>query len=253
VQAGQGPGLEALIESSDGRILAGYMADDGANAALGRWIGQDTGSDSDAAQGAAHPFPVVLVFEPDLLDNWGLANRDTGLIARDLVLAAAGGHGESVTFDLTLNGLGATRNLLTLAFEPPFLAATLCLAMALFAAGWRSFNRFGPPRQPARDIPLGKTVLVRNTAGLIRRAGRVRLIGGPYVDAVRGRLVLALGLPRGRTAGETDAAIDQLQTRLESADPKFSDIAAQLRAAHRAADVVRHAAALQRLEKDLTP
>ena len=252
VQAGEAPGLETLVETTDGRILAGYIGGDGANPALEHWIGvaPPAAAEDDAEDTAS--YPVVLVFEPDLLDNWGLANRETGLMARALVRAAGGEPGTAVTFDLTLNGLGASRNLLTLAFEPPFLAATLCLVMAMFAAGWRSFNRFGPARRPVREIPLGKTVLVRNTAGLIRRAGRVRVVAGPYADASRERLILALGLPRGRPADETEAAIDRLQDRQDKVGPRYSELAARLRAARRSADVVRQAAALQRLEKDLT-
>jgi len=267
VQVGEGPGLESLIETSDGRILAGFLTGDGSNGALERWIGmernpeqgeqqeQEEEDEAEAGPGGAFvgpSYPVVLMFEPDLLDNWGLANRETALMARRLIYAAAGGHPEAVTFDLTLNGLGASRNLLTLAFEPPFLAATLCLVMAMFVAGWRGFNRFGPPRTAGREIPLGKTMLVRNTAGLIRRAGRLRLIAGPYADASRERLVMALGLPRGRPSAETEAAIDRLQARLGSAGPRYSELAARLRAARRSTDVVLRAAALQRLERDLT-
>lgn len=257
VQVGSGPGLEALIETPDAGILAGYLTVDGSNPALERWIGMQRHPDGnpdedDATQAYATSYPVVLVFEPDLLDNWGMARKETGLMARRLVYAAAGMKPETVTFDLTLNGLGVSRNLLTLAFEPPFLAATLCLLMALFAAGWRSFNRFGPPRVTTREIPLGKTVLVRNTAGLIRRAGRLRLIAGPYADASRERLVHALGLPRGRPPAETEAAIDRLQARLDGTGPRYSELADRLRMARRSADVVQRAAALQRLEKDLT-
>ncbi|WP_421851970.1 DUF4350 domain-containing protein [Novosphingobium sp.] len=257
VQAGTGPGLESLIETPDAAILAGYLTADGSNAVLEQWIGMERhpGSDpdeADANNSFTSSFPVVLVFEPDLLDNWGLADKQTGLMARRLVYAAAGGKPESVTFDLTLNGLGASRNLLTLAFEPPFLAATLCFFMALFAAGWRSFNRFGPARAAGREIPLGKTMLVRNTAGLIRLARRLRLIAAPYADASRERLVLALGLPRGRPPAETEAAIDRLQARLDRPGPRYSELAARLRAARRSTDVVQRAAALQRLERDLT-
>ncbi len=257
VQAGDGAGLEALIETPDARVLAGYFTGDGSNPALENWIGMQRHADSDPEEAGANDsfatsFPVVLVFEPDLLDNWGLADKQTALMARRLVYAAAGGRPESVSFDLTLNGLGASRNLLTLAFEPPFLAATLCFFMALFAAGWRSFNRFGPARVAGREIPLGKTVLVRNTAGLIRRAGRLRLIAAPYADASRERLVMALGLPRGRPVAETEAAIDRLQARLDETGLRYSELAARLRVARRSAEVVQRAAALQRLEKDLT-
>ncbi len=257
VQSGEGPALESLIETSGGRTLAGYVVADGNNSVLDRWIGivsRDGGNDGEIDDSnEVRAFPVVLVFEPDLLNNWGLATRETGLMARRLVFAASGvDHPATATFDLTLNGLGASRNLLTLAFEPPFLAATLCFAMALFAAGWRSFNRFGPARQTQREIPLGKTVLVRNTAGLIRRAGRMRLVAGPYADASRERLVLALGLPRGRPVEETEAAIDRMQERQDTSGSRYSELAAQLRAARSSADVVQRAVALQRVEKDLT-
>ena len=257
VQSGEGPALESLIETSGGRTLAGYVVADGNNSVLDRWIGivsRDEGNDGEIDDSNEdRAFPVVLVFEPDLLNNWGLATRETGLMARRLVFAASGvDHPATATFDLTLNGLGASRNLLTLAFEPPFLAATLCFAMALFAAGWRSFNRFGPARQTQREIPLGKTVLVRNTAGLIRRAGRMRLVAGPYADASRERLVLALGLPRGRPVEETEAAIDRMQERQDTSGSRYSELAAQLRAARSSADVVQRAVALQRVEKDLT-
>lgn len=257
VQSGEGPALESLIETSGGRTLAGYVVADGNNSVLDRWIGivsRDGGNDGEIDDSNEdRAFPVVLVFEPDLLNNWGLATRETGLMARRLVFAASGvDHPATATFDLTLNGLGASRNLLTLAFEPPFLAATLCFAMALFAAGWRSFNRFGPARQTQREIPLGKTVLVRNTAGLIRRAGRMRLVAGPYADASRERLVLALGLPRGRPVEETEAAIDRMQERQDTSGSRYSELAAQLRAARSSADVVQRAVALQRVEKDLT-
>ena len=257
VQSGEGPALESLIETSGGRTLAGYVVADGNNSVLDRWIGivsRDRGNDGEIDDSNEdRAFPVVLVFEPDLLNNWGLATRETGLMARRLVFAASGvDHPATATFDLTLNGLGASRNLLTLAFEPPFLAATLCFAMALFAAGWRSFNRFGPARQTQREIPLGKTVLVRNTAGLIRRAGRMRLVAGPYADASRERLVLALGLPRGRPVEETEAAIDRMQERQDTSGSRYSELAAQLRAARSSADVVQRAVALQHVEKDLT-
>jgi hypothetical protein len=257
VQSGEGPALESLIETSGGRTLAGYVVADGNNSVLDRWIGivsRDGGNDGEIDDSNEdRAFPVVLVFEPDLLNNWGLATRETGLMARRLVFAASGvDHPATATFDLTLNGLGASRNLLTLAFEPPFLAATLCFAMALFAAGWRSFNRFGPARQTQREIPPGKTVLVRNTAGLIRRAGRMRLVAGPYADASRERLVLALGLPRGRPVEETEAAIDRMQERQDTSGSRYSELAAQLRAARSSADVVQRAVALQRVEKDLT-
>jgi hypothetical protein len=112
-----------------------------------------------------------------------------------------------VTFDLSLAGLGGRPNLLTLAFEPPFLAATAGLLLTLLAIGWRAFCRFGPPRAAMAGIPPGKTTLVTNSAALIRRAGRLHLLTVPYVDALRERLAQRLGLRRG--AGGADRPADR--------------------------------------------
>jgi hypothetical protein len=250
VLSGQGAGLVPLVTSGDGRVLAAFDEGRGDYPVLDAFAGvapRAAMNDDEEQQ----VYPLIFVFEPDLLDNWGLADRATGLMARRLVLAAAGGRDAPVTFDLTLNGLGAARNLLTLAFEPPFVAATACLLMAMLAIGWRGFNRFGPAYQQSREIALGKTMLVRNSAGLVRRAKRLHLIAQPYAEAARERLVAALGLPRGRPSDETDAAIDLAQTRRGIAGMPFSQAATQLSTARRAHEVVRRAAELQHIEKEL--
>lgn len=243
---GSGKGLVPLVTADNGRILAAWVADEGYYPALERFanVGDIGGEDTEI-------YPLVLVFEPDLLNNRGLADKQAGLMARDLMLAAADGRSQPITFDLTLNGLGATRNLLTLAFEPPFVAATISLFLAMLAVAWRAFNRFGPARQRAQAIAAGKTALVGNSAGLIRRAGRIHLISGPYADAARERLIAALGLPRGRPANESEAAIDRVQERRGLAGPPFSHVAARLRAARRREDVAKRAAELQKIEKEL--
>ena len=105
--------------------------------------------------------PIIVVFEPDLLDNYGMAGAANALLADRLVHAATDGA-RVVNFDLTLNGFARTPNLLTLAFTPPFLAATLCLLLAALAVGWRAFLRFGPPRTATRAIAFGKRALVAN-------------------------------------------------------------------------------------------
>ena len=235
--------LLGLIEDDAGRKLAAYINDDGTYPALDDWSGWGSPDEPDESL-----FPLVIVAEPDLLDNYGLAKRETALAALRLVRATAGDRNAAVLFDVTLNGLGRTRNLLTLAFTPPFLAATLALLMAAFVAGWRAFNRFGPPRVAGRAIAYGKTALVENSAGLIRRAGRLRLLGAPYAALVAARLVRLLGLPPGASA----EAIDMAQKRRGLDGPPFTDLAAALAAARTPHDLIRRAAALRSLEKALT-
>ena len=171
-------------------------------------------------------------------------------LAERLVHAATGGA-QIVNFDLTLNGFTRALNLLTLAFTPPFLAATLCLLLAAVATGWRAFLRFGPPRAGVRAIAFGKQALVSNAAGLIRRSRRLHLITTPYATRARERLVQALALPRLADVAATEAAIDRaLAARAPEATP-FSAIAARLRAAHSPHDIIKAAQDLHALERTL--
>lgn len=200
----------------------------------------------------ARAYPVILVFEPDLLNNYGMAQQTNAVLGERLVQAALAGKAKTVNFDLTLDGYGRSQNLLELAFKPPFLAATLCLLLAAMVALWRAFNRFGPPLLTGRSIAFGKHALVSNAAGLLRRARRLHLVGAPYADAARERLVKALALPARLDPAQAEKAIDRaLAARDPSATP-FSAAAAQLREAKGPRNLLRAAQALHSLERTLT-
>lgn len=247
VLSGKGARLVPLVTGrQDGRVLAAYYADDGSYPALEEMAGVESRGEEEDLH------PLVIVFEPDLLDNYGLADQVNAVLAERLIAATSDGATREVTFDLTLNGFARSANLLTLAFTPPFLAATLCLLMAAFALGWRSFLRFGPPRRTVRAIAFGKRALVENAAGLLRRTRRLHLVTAPYADAARDRLAKSLALPRQPDAAATEAAIDRaLTTRRPGAEP-FSAIAARLRAARRPHDMLAAARDLHSLERMLT-
>ncbi|WP_404479265.1 DUF4350 domain-containing protein [Novosphingobium sp. BL-52-GroH] len=248
VLSGAGAGLVRIVASSDGKLtLAGYMDDGGSYPGLEN-IAQDrvlhSGEDDDL-------HPTIMVFEPDLLDNYGMARIENARLAEALVRAAGLKPGDPVVFDMTLPGYARSQNLLTLAFTPPFLAATLCLLLAALVVGWRAFLRFGPPLAPDRVIAFGKHALVSNAAGFVRRTRRWHLLGGPYADRARDRLVLSLALPRGAEAERTEAAIDRaLAARQPDAEP-FSVIAARLRAGRRPHDLLKAARDLHALERML--
>jgi hypothetical protein len=192
---------------------------------------------------------TVFLVEPDLANNYGLADKDRAAAAMALLETAAyDGDIERVTFDLTLNGFGASENLLTLAFRPPFLAATLCLLLALLMIGWRAFRRFGPASASAGPaIAFGKQRLIANGAGLILRARRFHLLGAPYAALAGRRIAERLGLARHDPA-MIDAA---LARRLPTEEP-FSRRAARLEAASRPADILAAAQALDDLATKLS-
>jgi len=235
-----------LVRDDSGQMLAGFLDDDGYYPVLAKAAGVDPGDGEDDSL-----FPVVVVSEPDLLNNYGFADQRRAMAALALIDRTMGEARMPVDFDLTMNGHGRNANLLTLAFTPPFLAATLCLLMAALVAGWRAFVRFGPPRKGTRAIAFGKQALVANAAGLIRRTRRLHLVTGPYATRARERLVRILALQRVADVAAAEAAIDRaLEARKPGATP-FSEIAARLRAAHRPHDILKAAQELHALERTL--
>ncbi|MDE2435279.1 MAG: DUF4350 domain-containing protein [Sphingomonadales bacterium] len=252
VLSGAGPRLVPLVEATgSGRILAAYIADGGDYPRL-RALASRAEPDRNDGGMAVYRYPVIFVFEPDLIDNYGFNSPANAAVGERILSAALNGEDRKVSFDLTFNGFGRSRSLLSLAFQPPFLAATLCLMLAALVLGWRAFNRFGPPLAATRALAFGKRALVSNTAGLIRRAGRLHLIGAPYADAARDRLARALALPHRLDPAQTEAAIDRALASRAPDSPSFAATAATLRAARRPTDMLRAARTLHSLERTLT-
>lgn len=245
---GEGRNLLPLVSEQDGRVLAALVDDGGTYPDLEELAQGDMQTEVEDED----LYPLVIVFEPDLLNNYGMASRSSAQLLDRLIPAMEVEAGEPIVFDMTLNGFGRAQNLLTLAFTPPFLAATLCLLLAALVIGWRTFLRFGPAMVPERAIAFGKRALVTNAAGLVRRTRRFHLLGGPYAERARERLAHGLALPRGMDVERTDAAIDRaMETRAPDSQP-FSRIAARLKAARRPHDLLKAARDLHALERKLT-
>jgi len=229
--------LAPLVVDDKDRPLVAYIADDGS------YLDGDLYLDPERSDGQS-VFGVMLVAEPDLLNNWGIADEKRAMLALDLVRIARQGSEGPVRFDLTLNGLGASRNLLTLAFEPPFLAATLTLLIALAIALWRGFARFGPALRPAPAIQPGKSQLIANGAQVIARSRRLRLLREPYGALMRARIARKLGLKD----GDSDAIEAALAARNA---PSLEHRLQTLRAARQRGELLRAARSLRDLERTL--
>ena len=239
-------GLEAgpwasLVRDAGGRDLVGYADDDGCYPVLDAAAGYETPAEEDCD---GKRWTVVVAFEPDLFNNYGLADRNRALLAAQVIELAREGQDIPVVFDLTLAGFGGQRNLLTLAFAPPFLAATLCLLLALLVVGWRAFGRFGPPVAESRELAFGKAQLAANAAGFVRRSGRLHLLAAPYAALIARRLAAGFGL-RGADPAEIDAAL----ARRLPGQPSYSSLAARLENARGANETLRAAHALHTLER----
>jgi hypothetical protein len=249
VQSGEGEALVPLVVTAqDARILAGYVNDGFYPQLEDAALQPPAAIDEDEVD--EEVYPLIVVFEPDLLNNYGFSQANARFGER-LIRLASGDAEVPIVFDMTQHGFGGSTNLLTLAFRPPFLAATLCLLIAAIVLGWRAFLRFGPPRRTERAIAFGKRALIANAAGLIRRTRRFHLVAEPYADNARDRLAKALALPRLPDNAATEAAIDRaLASR--SADPaSFSNLAKRLRRSSHPSDILKSAQDLHALERTL--
>lgn len=245
------PGKEliALVSDSEGDLLAGYWNRGGYHPGLAAAAGVTFAPDIEDEQGSDQ-FPLIVIAEPDLLNNYGMADQSRAMAAVALIDLAMEGGELPVVFDLTMPGLGASDNLLTLAFRPPFLAATLCLLAAMLVVGWRAFRRFGPPLAEEPEMVHGKTQLARNGAALVQRTRRWHLLGAPYGAMIAARIAAALQIREAEPAAR-EAAIDAAMALRGLATPHFSTRAEALRTARRPAEIVRAAHALRSIERTL--
>jgi hypothetical protein len=241
--------LLPLITDAEGDLLVGYWNRNGWHPALAGAgglafsPGEEEGQDGDM-------YPLVVVAEPDLFNNFGMANEARARAAVAVIEATMDNPDMPIVFDMTIDGLGQGQNLLTLAFRPPFLAATLCLLVAMLVIGWRAFRRFGPPLAELPAIAHGKTQLASNGAALIQRARRWHLLGTPYAALVAGRIAAGLQIRAGEEATR-EAAIDAALDRQGHPGPRFAVTAQNLRQARRLPDVLRGAATLRSIERTL--
>jgi hypothetical protein len=221
--------LDALVVDSEGDTLAGLSYYDG---------------DEDA-------WPVLVVFEPDLLNNYGLADQQRAAMAVELVKTAADFDPDvPIVFDLTFAGLGTSENLLTLAFTPPFLAATLCLLLAALVIAWRGFKRFGPPVAEVPALAQGKAQLARNGAALLGRVRRWHLLAEPFAALITARIAAMLAIRE--TAPEArDAAIERALVRAGHSGTSFAQAAHTMRNSRKPGEILRAARALKSIERML--
>lgn len=186
---------------------------------------------------------VLVLSDPDFLNNHGIDAREVAQVGLALIDLSQG-QASGIVFDVTLHGLGATQSALRLAFEPPFLGATLALALAALVLGWRAASRFGAERPPQRAIPLGKAALADNTAALLRLTDRDLGMGEDYARLVGAEVARRFGVS-GANEAETRQRLDALAASL-NVTPSFSAIAraaatARSRRAQREAALRLHA------------
>ena len=143
---------------------------------------------------------VVVVTDPDILENHGIARGDNALIATSIVRSLRGASGGRVVFDETAHGIIARPfSALRLLFGFPFAFVTAQVALAAALLLWAGSARFGAPRPREPTLPLGKRSLIESGSRLLEYAARLSFLVERYAEAVLRETAQAVGAPRGLT------------------------------------------------------
>lgn len=189
---------------------------------------------------------TYILADPDLLNNHGLTHRQNARAALALLAALNPDAPGTVIFDTMLPYGSGGRNLLQLAFEPPFAGVSIALLIAALLAGVATLARFGPVRRERRAVAFGKTALIDNIVSLARRARRTREGGSAYADAIRDWAARRLALPRTLQGDALDAQLDAIPTTTS-----YTAATERVRAATTDTELLHAAQALDDWRKEL--
>ena len=193
---------------------------------------------------------AYVLSDPDLLNTMGLKDARTARSGARMLQtlrddAIQRDSSRMIAFDVTLNGFSRSRGVLKLAFEPPFVGATLCLVAAALLMGLHAAARFRAVRRGERALALGKDALIDNSAGLIRMARREPAMAPRYAELQRAAAVRALGVATGAGARLTGQALtdflDRQGTRFGATD-SASRLDEETKAVRSVSDLMRVAA-----------
>ncbi|MBY6068982.1 hypothetical protein KUW17_19730 [Leisingera aquaemixtae] len=188
---------------------------------------------------------LLLLSDPDLLNNHGLRMADNAAIARDLLAARAGGRNVMIDYSrgmwLTDPDRGVRRERswadLKRFFEPPFNILWLGGSLTLGLFVWRSWLRYGPVRHESAAASSGKALALQARARLMRLCNQDGALVSDYAHARLAATAAALfGPAHSRHYAEPKAflgyvarrhpgraaALESVLTAIQSLQPRIS-------------------------------
>jgi hypothetical protein len=157
--------------------------------------------------GADGPW-LLVVSDPDLLDNQGLGRGANAEVAAALLTSWLGA-GVAV-FDETIHGYHHAPGLLAEALGFPLVLATAQAALAAALVVWAGSRRFGKPLPEAAALPPGKEALIDNTARLLTSGGHGDASLAHYFRQTTRAVSARFFLPPDLQASELTARLQQI-------------------------------------------
>lgn len=134
---------------------------------------------------------ILILSDPDLLNNHGLRLGDNAFIIRDVVQRWAGD--QQVLIDYSRRSWFVppeekvvrkrTWSDLLRFFEPPFTLMWLGLGFSALLVLWRAAMRFGPLRDSQHEMSASKQIAIRARAMLMRLSGEDGALVNEYARA----------------------------------------------------------------------
>ncbi|HEY7213309.1 MAG TPA: DUF4350 domain-containing protein [Thermoanaerobaculia bacterium] len=123
-----------------------------------------------ARRPAAAESPQLLVIaDPDLLNNHGLGRGENAAVVYHLLTRGLGAEG--AVFDETIHGFNKVPGLLNEALSFPMALAVVQSLLLLGVVLWSGMGRFGKPLPAPAGLAAGKEILIDNTAKLLAGGG----------------------------------------------------------------------------------
>jgi len=115
---------------------------------------------------------IVVVSDPDLMNNVGLAAAGNAVLSHRLLVGEPATR--ALVFDETLHGFTAAPSIWRELFRFPLNLVAIQLTILLITAVWIGSLRFGPAESPPPRYTAGATTLIDATGRLFSLASRPR-------------------------------------------------------------------------------
>lgn len=138
---------------------------------------------------------TIVIADPDILSNFGLGRgQNPQLVAAIMNLLYD--EGTAVVIDETSHGFVRNPDIIRAAFNYPFIAITVQVIIFSCFLVWMTTQRFGAPRRVEEVLKPGKSVLIKNTVGLLEKGKHQPEILVRYIEYSWRALARKLRVPK---------------------------------------------------------